>query len=59
MSKEAVQYLNWPTAKPTIQAAIYARYSSVNQNSESANDQIQRILYYLERNQIQSTSLLD
>lgn len=38
--------------KPTIYASIYARYSSINQNQESANDQIQRILYYLDRDQI-------
>lgn len=46
---EAIQKLNWPTTKPTVIASIYARYSSTNQNCESANDQVQRLLYYLDR----------
>lgn len=52
MSKEAIQSLNWPTTKPTITASIYARYSSANQNCESANDQVDGITYRLERGQI-------
>lgn len=52
MSKEAIQSLNWPTTKPTIIASIYARYSSTNQNCESANDQVDGITYRLERGQI-------
>ncbi|MCM2354120.1 MAG: recombinase family protein [Pseudobdellovibrio sp.] len=50
MSKDAVQYLNWPTVKPTIHAAIYARYSSQLQSAESANDQVDGVLYRLNRN---------
>ncbi len=38
-----------PTKKPTIRAAIYARYSSDLQNPKSADDQIMRIRHNVER----------
>ncbi|MBY0314580.1 MAG: recombinase family protein [Bdellovibrionales bacterium] len=52
MSGGLSKRLEQTSAKPTVYAAIYARYSSDNQNRESANDQINRLLYYLDRGQI-------
>lgn len=52
MSEGVSKRLERPSAKPTIYAAIYARYSSAQQSAESANDQVTRLLYYLERGQI-------
>jgi len=52
MSEGVSKRIGEPSTKPTIYAAIYARYSSVQQSAESANDQIARLLYYLERGQI-------
>lgn len=52
MSEGVSKRLERPSAKPTIYAAIYARYSSDNQNRESANDQIERLLHYLGKDRI-------
>jgi DNA invertase Pin-like site-specific DNA recombinase len=52
MSEGESKQLERASVKPTIYASIYARYSSDNQNRESANDQIKRLLYYLDRGQI-------
>lgn len=52
MSGGVSKRLEQTIAKPTVFASLYARFSSDNQNRESANDQINRILYYLDRGQI-------
>lgn len=52
MSEGVSKRLEQLSTKPTIYASIYARYSSDNQNRESANDQIEGLLYRLSRNQI-------
>ncbi len=52
MSEAVSKRLERPGTKPTIYAAIYARYSSDNQNRESANDQIERLLHYLSKDRI-------
>ncbi|MBL7672141.1 MAG: recombinase family protein [Bdellovibrionaceae bacterium] len=40
------------TRKIAVRAAIYARFSSDMQNPESANDQIARVRYYTEKQQL-------